>query len=130
MTLSTHLISMASRSIGVRADEVHGYQQRQVHNGLARLEREGKLHKAKVEHRHVRFFAHATMRDTFMEQVKLAGFQAKHDSWGFGKGVREGVAPWGADEPAITPDHVKVQICPAFRPRFEEHTFGFLHGVA
>lgn len=126
MTLNTHLISMASRSTGVRADEVHGFENRRVVNALAHLSREGKLHRAKVEHRHVRFFAHIQMRDMFMEEVKLAAYNSRR--WrNDGVTPSTGNAPWPADAPIHYPETYTFIECPSHTPRFSEFVLPFVH---
>lgn len=126
MTLPSHLIRMASRSIGVRADEVTGFDERQVFNALARLARDGKLHRAKIAHRHVRYFAHATMRDVFVAQH--FDLQARQESWTTMIHPPTAKAPWPANAPAITPKGLRIQYGPTFVPRFQEHVMPFVHG--
>lgn len=124
-TISDTILSMARRTTGVRADEVHGLTIRQVFNAITKLHAAGKLFRAKVSHKNVRFFAYESMRDQFLEQVKLAAYQAKREAMFH---AQDGKAPWAADAPAVTPDHVQIQYCPAYEPRFREHVLPFVHG--
>ena len=130
MTLRDHILSMASRTTGVRADEVGGFPAKHVAVTLTKLAAAGSVHRAKVSHKHARFFTHAGLRDTFMEQVKFAQFTVKHDP--ANRAPRTRALPalhatWPADAVAIVPAHVKVQHCPTYTPRFQEHVLPWVH---
>ena len=125
MSIRQHIIDMAKRQVGVRHDEVIGVSRVSFNGVVQKLIAAGLIHKAKVSYAHVRYFFHVADRDAFLEQVKLDAFQKKHER----PPARQGNAPWAANTPAIVPPHVKVQVCPAYTPRFQERVLPFVHGV-
>lgn len=125
MALAEQILKLAGRTIGVRADEVQGFNYHATCTALIRMCNAGKVHRAKIAHKHVRYFLHAAMRDLFVEQVQLERFEAKR------RELRQplaGNAPWPADAPAIVPEGLKIQYCPSHPPRFQEHVMPFVHG--
>lgn len=124
MRVAEFLLSMASRTTGVRVDEVTGMSERSAHNGIARLLKAGRVHKAVVAHRHVRYFAHVAMRDLFLAEIAAA---ASAPQW---RSRPESPlrAPWSDDEPAVVPSSVVPIQCPGYKPRFQEHVLPFVHG--
>lgn len=126
MTITTVILSMAARSTGVRADEVHGLETRQVVNCLARLARAGAVYRVKLDAKNVRFFKHVGLRDAFIKKSDAALSVDPHR--------RAYVKPhtvsarWPEDAVAIVPKGLVIQHGPSHPPRFEEIEFPFVHG--
>lgn len=136
--LRAHVMSLAARPGGVRVDEVHGFDQRLVINSLARLAAAGKLHRAKLSHRHVRFFADAEARDAFVIRQRPAHFEVQRIDPVTGRSGGAARlppsrapalrAPWPADAPVVTPPGLQIQYGPSHPPIFAEHVLPFVHG--
>jgi N-acyl-D-aspartate/D-glutamate deacylase len=123
--LENRVIAMAKRTNGVRTDEVTGANASSVHNVMRRRTAAGLMFKATVSFRNVRFFHYESMRDAFMESVKIKQF---HEKQARALPSLER-APWAADTPAVITDKTVFTQCPNFVPRFQERVPSFVHGV-
>jgi hypothetical protein len=123
MTIATHILALAKRQNGMRSDETHGITVAQACRCAARLVNRGLLHKAVIGHRHVRYFARITDRDTYVtEWNKTHAEQQKRRHSETAAAVAAGMhgskANWAPDAP-VDYSKAKVTICPPFVPRFQ-----------
>ena len=126
MTLSDQIRKLAARPQGVCSNDPTGCTVQQASIQAYKLAKRGEIFGVKLSHRMVRHFATKAAADAFDAHIQRdrAKTHAFRDT--FGEDARG--APWPADAPAIVPPHVKVQRCPSFAPRFQEHVMPFVHG--
>jgi hypothetical protein len=117
MTIIDTIRKMARRTVGVRADEVHGATTQQACVALQKLASRGEVHKLVIAHRHVRYFAHAACRDAYLLQLQER--QREVARMGVVSKALGRRAPWTDDEPGIETEHTIYTPCPAFVPRFQ-----------
>lgn len=122
-TLPERVKALASRKNGMHSTDIPDKKPAAVGDAASNLVRRGELHRVVFHRRHVRYYTDPLIADAIRERVrsraratpgiKLQNLQS---------------ASWSVDDPAIVPDHVQVQVCPSFTPRFVECVTPFVHG--
>lgn len=123
MTLTDKIRALAAREYGMTTNDVPGYTTTQVGTACFKLAARGVLHRVKLAHRSVRYFADPGLADALRERVRSG-------LWGH-KGQRPGPigsAPWPADAPAVETERTVYTVCPTFEPRFAEQTLPIYGG--
>lgn len=122
MALSTVILQLAARTVGVASDEVPGHERRKVIRAVQKLVVRGKLHKYAISWRNVRYFTNPALRDAYAKAANAlasereAAKRAAH--------ARTGPrAPW-LNSPAgqvreVVTTTTRYTVCPPFTPRFE-----------
>jgi len=116
-TLHTNLISLSEAASGFSASEVTGHSPEQVRRAAEALVRAGRVVRAAVSPRRIRYFAN--------ERLAKACIAGRIQQAGTYKGASSrSKAPWSADEPAIITSRTKIFKAPPLpRNVFRTNTF-------
>lgn len=123
--LRTVLRELAQHPGGVHSSNpaLARWDSSQIGKQARQLAKLGQLFSAKITRRNARYFSTAAARDAFVE--RYAATERRRGA----RVVYEAAdrAPWPADAPAVITERTRFTVCPAFVPRFREHTFSFVH---
>jgi hypothetical protein len=110
------LFTLAARPQGVCAGEITTGSMKLASNRLGYFERTGRLFKLKTKYHNVRYFTTEAARAAYSEPTR-----PRHVMASLVIGPYMGVkAEFEPETPMVIPPHVKVQVCPPYRPRFTE----------
>lgn len=119
MSRSQLIRRLATRLEGVTTEQVAAYEgcsNQHARHSIGKLVALGQLFKATVSNHVVHYFSTEGMRDAFLKQIAESQASRVFSTGTFTPAQR---APWTSETPAVIPDHVFVQQCPGFAPRFQ-----------
>lgn len=122
--LSERLRILAARKNGVHSSDIPDVPSARVCDRASRLVARAELHRVVISRRHIRYYSDPAVADVMRERLRLQS----HGRVTYVDHLPQPNALWPADAVAIVPDHVKVQVCPSFTPRFVECVTPFVHG--
>jgi len=120
MNLVARIALQAARTIGVAPSEIPHESRQAVASALYKQVAKGRLFRAQLGPKTVRYFTRLEMRDAFVIALNTAKAEAEA-----AKASDDGFRPgWAANTPVIVPPGVRVQVCPSqlhplHEPRFQ-----------
>lgn len=109
-TFHTHLLSLADTAAGFSASEVTGFSPEQVRRAAEALTKAGRIVRAKVSPRRVRYFANQRLADAYTASKA-------HTARPSVAGGSRSKATWRPDEPGLITPRTKIYVAPPLPQR-------------